>query len=447
MKSSIDSLYAHSARPAVPPPVLRADLRTSVVIVGAGFTGLATALHLAERGVDCTVIDAHEPGWGASGRNGGQVNPGLRVNPSVLLEKFGSVLGMRMVNLAWGAPDRLFQLIARYGIDCEARQGGSLRLAVTASFARRIEQAVSDERQFGHPVRLLSASECERQTGAIGHYACGMLDPRGGSVNPLGLARGLAEHAVTAGARIFSGTPALQVRREESGWAIRTPHAEVRAKKLVIATNGYTDDLWPGLRRSIVPVYTCIVSSASLSPEAAAAILPLRNVAYEIESLTTYYRLDAANRLLMGGVDRQREQAGVHEFQSLRQYVTRVWPALQGIRWEYGWNGKVAMTADYLPHVHEPAPGVVICLGYNGRGIAMGCAMGEQIALRLCDGEVPFCMPVTPLKALPFHWASHAAMMLRIEYGKFRDLIGKTRPRRKQRVAYRGDEQNDGSAE
>src|SRR3954453_965579 len=158
------SLYAATALPAPSTPALAGDRRASGVGGGGGFTGLSTALHLAEKGVDVTVLEAHEPGWGASGRNGGQVNPGLKFDPDVVETAFGPDLGRRMVELSWNAPNVVFDLVKRYQIQCEARQSGTLRAAYTEAAAQGIRASHEQGARRAMPVELLERDAVRRAT-------------------------------------------------------------------------------------------------------------------------------------------------------------------------------------------------------------------------------------------------------------------------------------------
>jgi glycine/D-amino acid oxidase-like deaminating enzyme len=159
-----------------------------------------------------------------------------------------------------------------------------------------------------------------------------------------------------------------------------TRRGRVAAPHVVIATNGYTDDLWPGLRRSIVPVFGAIAATAPLPAAVAREILPGRSVLYESSAITVYYRVDSAQRLLIGGRGPMRDIESTTEIPHLLKYAVRLWPALNGIRWTHAWGGRLAMTRDAYPHVHEPARGVSMSLGYNGRGVAMATTMGAVLA-------------------------------------------------------------------
>lgn len=418
------SLYAETARPAPATPPLDGDKRVSVAVVGGGFTGLSTALHLAERGVDTVVLEAQEPGWGASGRNGGQVNPGLKYDPDQIERDFGTDLGRRMVAFSSSAPNVVFDLIRTHQIQCEARQGGTLRAAYAAVNADQVRSTAEQCLRRDMPVQLLEGDALASMTGTS-RYLAAILDRRGGTVNPLGYARGLAEAAIHAGAAVHGASPAQSITREAGGWAVRTPGGILRAEKLVLATNAYTDDIWPRLRRSVVPVFSGIVATEPLPPGLAGRILAEGTALYENGQITVYYRVDTKGRLLMGGRSPMRDGATRETLGRLVRYAERLWPELRGVNWTHAWNGQLAVTTDHYPHFHEPHPGALICLGYNGRGVAMATAMGGEIARRLTGTPVDeLNMPLTDLTEIPFHGLWKVGAAARIAYGQLRDALG-----------------------
>jgi glycine/D-amino acid oxidase-like deaminating enzyme len=418
------SLYADTAPAAIATPPLMGERRSQVGIVGGGYTGLSTALHLAERGIDATVLEAHEPGWGASGRNGGQVNPGLYPDPATLIARFGEKPGRRMLDFAADAPDRVFDLVRRHRIDCEAEQSGTLRVAFNSAGFARINTTFEQLQQAGAHVVLRDAAALAAETGTA-RYTGGIFFPRGGKLNPLGYARGMAEAAKNAGATIHGNSPAVSVTRNGAGWHIATPQGSLLCDTLVIATNGYTDDLWPSLRQTLVPVYTTIVASAPLATELARQILPGGQVVYEVGHNTVYYRLDRSGRLLMGGRSIQRDDVTMSHAAHLRGYAVRLWPHLHALEWTHCWNGQVAVTADQMIHLHEPAPNVLICLGYNGRGIAMATSMGGVLASRIAgDDNGPPPIPILQQKPIPFHRFWKTGVQARLFMGRMRDCIG-----------------------
>ncbi|WP_438748526.1 NAD(P)/FAD-dependent oxidoreductase [Pararhizobium sp. O133] len=419
------SLYADTAHaPPVTPP-LDGDRTVSVAIVGGGFAGLSAALHLAEAGVDTCVLEAHEPGWGASGRNGGQVNPGLKFNPDELLARFGDDLGRRMIAMAWGAPDFTFDLIRRLGIKCDARQNGTLRAATSAVTTDAVRVTAAQYAAHGIPTRLLDADTMRSATGT-NRYPAALLDPRGGDLHPLNYARGLARAAQAAGATIHGGSRVISARRQAGHWKLKTETASVTADKLLVVTNAYADGLWPRLKQSLVPIYSSIVATEPLPDSLAARILPQRPVLYESGHITVYYRIDSENRLLMGGRGPQRSIMGpTGALAYLQRYAVALWPELKGVRWTHAWNGQLAITADHLPHLHAPTDDVLIYLGCNGRGVALATAMGQQLAQRLIDGpSTTIDLPFSDIQPMRFHafWpiGTHAAML----WGRMKDRLG-----------------------
>jgi glycine/D-amino acid oxidase-like deaminating enzyme len=417
------SLYAETARPPVETPPLDGDRHVSVAVIGGGFTGLSAALHLAEQGTDVVVLEAHEPGWGASGRNGGQVNPGLKPDPDTVVRDFGPDLGERMVAMSWGAPNTAFEIIRGHQIQCDASQTGTIRAAWMQANVADIRASYEQTAKRGLPVEFLDAGRMREVTGTD-RYLCAVLDRSGGHVNPLGYARGLAQAAIQAGASVHGGTPATKVWRDGGKWHVQTPTGTVHADRIVLGTNGYTDGIWPDLRRTVVPVFSAVVASEPLSDEMAKAIFPIRSSLYELGKITTYYRLDRQNRVLMGGRSAQRPIEGPEELGFLRRYAERLWPQIKGVRWTHGWNGQLAVTTDSYPHIHEPAPGVTVCLGYNGRGVAMASAMGPQLTKRILGGsQTEIDMPITDLKPVPFHGLWKTAVAARIAYGRIRDYL------------------------
>jgi glycine/D-amino acid oxidase-like deaminating enzyme len=417
------SLYADTARPAPETPPLDGDRRASVCVIGGGFTGLSAALHLAEQGTEVVLLEQNEPGWGASGRNGGQVNPGLKHNPDVVEKDFGPDLGGRMVRMSWDAPNVVFNLIARHQIQCEASQTGTMRAAFQQPNVADINSAYEQGARRAMPVELLDRNAMRAKTGTD-RYLCALLDNRGGHVNPLGYARGLAQAALQAGATVHGGTRATKIWRDGTAWRVATPSGTITADRLVIGTNGYTDDLWPNLRQTLVPVFSGIAASEPVPEAVAREMMPHRASVYELGSVTTYYRIDRANRVLMGGRCPQTEIDAPGRLGFFMRYATRLWPQIAGIKWTHGWSGQLAVTTDHYPHIHEPAPGVLVCLGYNGRGVAMSTAMGPQLAKRTLGGTAAeIDMPITGLKAIPLHGLWKSAVAARILYGRIRDSL------------------------
>jgi glycine/D-amino acid oxidase-like deaminating enzyme len=417
------SVWAATATPGVAFSFLRERTRADVVVIGGGYTGLSAALRLAEDGASVVLLEAAEPGWGASGRNGGQVIPGLKYDPDELNRMFGPDLGPRVVRAVGGAADLVFDLVDRNGIECDAVRNGWIQPAHARQALETAKRRADSWARHGAETRILSREQVAHLTGSK-TYLGGWIDARGGSVQPLSYARGLAAAASRAGAHIFSGTPALSVRREGRLWNIRTPEAAVFGDTVLIGTNGYTDDLWPGLQQTVMPFYSFQIATKPLGDNLRRTILPEGHIASDTRRLLLYYRLDAHGRLIIGGRGPFKEHPGPEDATRLRRAVARLFPQLGGQSWAYHWSGKIAMTADHMPHLHELAPGVHTGLGFNGRGIGMASLMGVLLAKRaLGKGQAEIDFPISAVKPIAFHGLYRPVGRALIEYYRLRDAL------------------------
>src|ERR1700675_4187975 len=224
---------AATACPAPDTPPLDASRQADVAIVGAGYSGLAAALQLAEAGASVIVLEAGEPGWGASGRNGGQVIPGLKSDPDELVAMFGPEAGEHLVRVAGGAPDTLFALIARHGIDCGARQCGWIQPAFAAADIGTITHRAEQWQRRGAPVEVLDRDTVHKLVGSP-IYQGGWIDRRAGSVQPLSYARGLARAAQKAGALICGGSRVTALARTGAGWKVTTAQGAIVTAERVL---------------------------------------------------------------------------------------------------------------------------------------------------------------------------------------------------------------------
>ena len=347
----------------------------------------------------------------------------MKLDPDVVERDFGAELGSRMNRLAGAAPAFVFDLIERQHIVCEARRNGTLRAAVRESQAAKLRSTFDQWLRRDAPVELLSGAALENATGTD-RYVAAILDRRGGDLNPLSYARGLSRAAIDAGAAVHGRTRAAGLSRGPAGWTLHTDSGQAMAETVVLATNGYTDDLWPGLRRTIVPLFGAMTATAALPESLARAILPGRSVLYETGAITVYYRVDQGRRLLLGGRGPQREVASTAALPHLLAYAQTLWPALRGVAWTHAWGGRLGMTRDQYPHIHEPAPGIIACLGYNGRGVAMATTMGARVANRILNPAGEFDMPITRVKTIGLHAAWPWAVRAAIARGRITDFLG-----------------------
>lgn len=418
------SLWSATAGAAPDCPPLRGPDETEIAIVGGGYTGLSAALHLAEAGLAVTLLEAETPGWGASGRNGGQVNPGLKEDPDAVEARFGAAIGARMVRLSGQAADLVFALIRRHRIDCAARQVGWIQPFHDERTRKLVEARVAQWIRRGAPLRLLSATETADLLGTDA-YPGGMLDERGGNLHPLDYALGLARAAQREGARLHGQSRVSAMERQGAGWRLTTAAGSVRARRVLLCTNGYTDGLAPGLARSVVPVRSVQVATAPLAHNLRRSILPGGHSASDSRRLLLYFRLDPEGRFVIGGRGAYSARGTRKQMEMLRKAARGLYPQLAQADWAHAWGGFIAMTADHHPHLNRLGPDAVAALGYNGRGVAMATAMGRVLAdwaRGAPEAELDF--PVTDLRPIPLHFLRRPAVSALVTWHRLRDRLG-----------------------
>jgi glycine/D-amino acid oxidase-like deaminating enzyme len=419
------SLWSATAPPAPSTPPLHESTQADVCVIGGGYAGLSTALHLAERGVKTIVLEAKEPGYGGSGRNGGQVIPGLKYDPDHLEAMFGPERGAKLVAFAGAAADAVFGLIAKHRMDVPHVRNGWIQGAHSRSSVEETRKRAEQWARRGAPVEPLDKAETDRHLGST-QYLGGWIDRRGGAVQPLAYARGLARVALAAGVAIHGDTRATRLEREGKRWIVTTERgARVSAERVVMCTNGYADDLWPGVRRSVIAPNSYQIATEPLSDNIRKSILPFGQVSSDARKLLLYFRLDDRGRLLLGGRGPFREPRDAADWRHLEAMLPRLFPQVAGARIEYRWCGRLAITRDFLPHLHEPAPGLLIDIGCMGRGIALQTAMGQAMADYVASGNADALpLPLQPVRPLPFHGLSKLYFATAVAWYRFLDRRG-----------------------
>lgn len=408
-----NSLWANTAPAAPPAFALVEDASADVAIIGAGYTGLACALAVAQGGAKAIVLEADVIGYGASGRNNGQVIPTFsRIDPDdvpgrIAPEAGGPAKGERLVQLVADSAKFTFDLIRRHAIECEAVQNGWVQPMHTPGRMKLAEKRVRAWARRGAPVELLDRTGMEKVTGSSFWHG-GWENATGGKLNPLAYVRGLARAAMAAGAAVHTQSAVLSIEREGKAWRIRTSRASVLAEKVVIATHAYGDafsaPLWPKLMQTVFPVRSHQMATQAYPAQVRARVLPEDHACSDSQGDLHFFRWDAHGRLVTGAALAVPLGWRTRAAARAADRVQRVFPQLGRPRFDYLWHGYVGITWDRMPHCHELAPGVLAFVGCNGRGIALATSIGTELANAILGARIAdLPMPFTPLDPFPAH--------------------------------------------
>src|SRR5215217_4989881 len=397
------SLWAAATPPGPDLPMFVGTAHADVVIIGGGFTGLSTALHLREAGVEVAVLEAVEPGWGASGRNNGQVIPTLsRPDPDDIIAKHAAA-GERFVGLLRDSASMLFDLARRYQIEAEQEQAGWIQPVHSPGRIKVAERRVRQWSKYGAAVKLLSRDQTRDMLGSDAWFG-GFWNKTGGHINPLALARGLARAVLDRAGRIYARSPAESFERRNDRWVVKTAKGEISGRALVMATNAYSGEfsksLVPDIAHEVMPVLSWQMATQPLSDNVRKTIFPGRQAMSDTHGELYFSRYDARNRLVTGGAvigpGNKPERLKI----IVAERLNRLWPQIGQVEFDYVWNGYVGMTTDFLPRIHRLGPDGYGWTGCNGRAVALSIALGDELskAVRgVADAELalPFSNPAS----------------------------------------------------
>jgi glycine/D-amino acid oxidase-like deaminating enzyme len=418
----LDTLPAAS-EPGVDPIAI--PQQADVVVVGAGYTGLSAARHLARVGASVVVVERGRVGAGASSRNAGQVLTGLKVDVETLVARHGEPAARALFDVSLDAITDLERLVADERIDCEYERTGHIQAAAKPSHfeAFRREQALF-ARVFGHDVHLIPRADQRSELGT-GRYFGLLVDERSAAINPARYVEGLAAAAVRAGATIVAGTAVERVVRSGHVWTVVTDRGDILARDLLFATNGYTDGAAPFLQRRLIPVGSYIVVTAPVGEARAHALIPKRRMAFDSKHFLYYFRATRDHRLLFGGraeFSTPTDASLTRASAILRKGLTAIFPELRETPIDYAWSGNVAFTRDQMPRA-GCIDGIYYAGGYCGHGVAMATSLGQLIARRIAGEPVAHPFMDDRFPPVPFYTGTPWFLPLAGAYYRYRDLV------------------------
>lgn len=372
------SYYAATANMTKERPALQEAKQTDVCVIGAGYTGLSTALFLLEKGFSVIVLEAAKVGFGASGRNGGQIVNSYSRDLDSIERSVDSSATKLIGQMAFEGGRIIRERVARYNIQCDLKDGGVFAALSQKQMHHLEAQKALWERYGYHQLELLDEQGIKRVV-ASDRYIGGMLDKQGGHIHPLNLALGEAAAVESLGGVVYENSPAVRIERGEQP-LIHTPTGNVRAKFVVVAGNAYLGDLIPELAAKSMPCGTQVIATEPLDDELARSLLPQDYCVEDCNYLLDYYRLSADKRLIYGGgvVYGARDPADIESI--IHPKMLKTFPQLAKVRIDYAWTGNFLLTLSRLPQVGRLGNNIYYSQGCSGHGVTYTHVAGKVIA-------------------------------------------------------------------
>lgn len=372
------SYYAASANPVPARPELQGEVETDVCVIGAGYTGLSTALFLLENGFKVTVLEAAKVGFGASGRNGGQIVNSYSRDIDVIERTVGAKQAKLLGDMAFEGGRIIRERIAKYNIQCDLKDGGVFA-ALSAKQMSHLESQKKLWERFGHTQLELMDAKRIREVVGTDSYVGGMLDMSGGHIHPLNLALGEAAAVESLGGVIHEQSPAVKIDRGANP-VVHTPKGRVKAKFIVVAGNAYLGGLVPELASKSMPCGTQVITTEPLSADLAKSLLPTDYCVEDCNYLLDYYRLTGDNRLIFGGgvVYGARDPSNIEAI--IRPKMLKVFPQLKDVKIDFAWTGNFLLTLSRLPQVGRIGDNIYYSQGCSGHGVTYTHLAGKLLA-------------------------------------------------------------------
>jgi len=366
-----------------PLPELELPHAARVVVIGSGYAGLSAAIELSRNGIGCIVLDANEPGFGGSTRNGGMVSGGVNVGKGYVAKALAPEQAIPFLEDAADAFGYIEDLIARENIDCGWTKSGYFLGAWSTKHFLDMQKKVDILNAHASADAYLVPPDRQREEIGSDYYRGGLVIGRAAHLHPALYFKGLLNIAKRLGIPIASKTPVIQLDEVGTGWDVKTPRGTIKARDVIIATNGYTGAVTPELKRRVVPVGSYIIATEELPDGLAEAISPRNRSIADTRRVLTYYRLSPdRKRLIFGGRAKFAPTELKEAAQILHGFMTDRFPELKSIRLTHAWTGNVAFTVDEMPHMGKFG-NLHYALGCNGSGVAMMSYLGHQTARKI----------------------------------------------------------------
>jgi len=374
-----DSYYVATATGIEDRPALEDELTADVCVIGGGFTGLSAALNLAELGMDVVLLEAERIGFGASGRCGGLIGSGQRMDVLEAEKMFGIERSKQLWHFAELAKEEIRKRVAKHDIHCDLQKGQFVGVHKKRylGWARELADALTERYEYPF-CRALGAEEA-REYIATDNFFEGFYDPEAMTIHPLNYSLGLARAATSAGVRIFENSRVVNYSNADPA-LVRTDKGSVRASHVVLACNGYLENLEPRTAGKIMPINNFMIATESLGEERARDLISGRFGVHDTRFVVNYFRLSDDHRLLFGGGESYRPGFPRDISQFVRPYMLKLFPQLKGVTIDYAWGGTLSVTVNRLPHVGRLEPNVWFGQGYSGHGISTASFAGKVIA-------------------------------------------------------------------
>ena len=373
------SYYAASRNIVRQARTLDGEVTADICVVGAGYSGLSTAIHLAEHGFRVVMVEAAEVGWGASGRNGGQVVNGLNASLATIGRRYGEKTAAFVGGMVQEGAGIIYDWVGRYGIRCDLRRG-NIYAAYTEQHMRELEAKKALWQRYGMDDHELLDRAGIRKHVASEVYAGGMIDHSGGHMHPLNLALGEAAALESLGGVIFEHSPVTRVEETPDNAVVHTAGGRVTAKTAVVCGNAYLGNVVPELTARVMPVSTQMMATEPLGKERAEALLPTGMCVEDVRYILDYFRLSADHRLIFGGgvVYGGTDPADV--VAKLRPNLDKVFPGLKDVRIDYAWSGNFALSFSRVPQMGRLGKRVYFAHGYSGHGVTGSHLFGKILS-------------------------------------------------------------------